>query len=106
MCARPSVQKKSKKTGAKSYKAEGNAVKAKINNAAWWEKGELLMKMVKPIIELLRHSDSKLPIMGKVYARMSVIATKLEDPAFASRLTQQQRNDLPALVTDRARSGW
>lgn len=90
-----------KKTQTKKYKTEGMRVKGMINNDDWWATGALIMEIVTPIIQLLRHADSELPIMGKVYARMGAIAAKLEDPEFAKGVTASQRRDIIKVHTVR-----
>ena len=90
-----------KKQRAKGYKAEGLWVKSKLQDPDWWEKGEMILGIVSPIIELLRLADSELPLMGKVYHRMSAIATQLDDTEFAPGLTQRQRSDLVKIHADR-----
>ena len=61
----------------------------------------MILGIVSPIIELLRLADSELPLRGKVYHRMSAIATQLDDTEFAPGLTQRQRSDLVKIHADR-----
>ena len=90
-----------KKKRKKSYYAEATVIKTRINNDAWWDKLALIMEIVTPIVELLKHGDSELPIMGKVYARMGAIAAKLDDSDFAPDLTPQQRREIVRIHADR-----
>ena len=85
----------------KSYYNEGVWLKSKFLDDDWWAKGELILEIVEPIVTLLRMADSELPLMGKVYHHMSVIASKLEDPSFASALTSAQRAKLVKIHADR-----
>ena len=59
-----------------------------------------ILTVVEPIISLLRQTDSELPLMGKVYHKMSLIATQLESSEFAPGLTTAQRRDLTKIHTD------
>ena len=90
-----------KKKAAKSYKAEGLWAKGRVLDEEWWLKGELILEIVNPIVELLRLGDSEVPLMGKVYYRMFLIKQKLEDPTFAPRLKDAHRRQLVKIHTDR-----
>ena len=84
----------------KSYYAEGIWVRSKMQDGSFWEMGAMIQKIVYPIIELLRLADSELPLMGKVYHRMSQIASHLESAEFEG-LTRAQRNRLESIHADR-----
>ena len=56
--------------------------KARIGEGAWWHRGEVILTIVEPIVELLRLADSDVPIMGKIYYRMFRIQEKLSDLTF------------------------
>ena len=85
----------------KPYYNEGIWLKSKYFDDDLWAKGELILEIVEPIVTLLRMADSELPLMGKVYQHMSVIASKLEDPSFASALTSARRAKLVKIHADR-----
>ena len=85
----------------KPYFEEGMWVRNQVLSAAWWGEGVLTEVLSEPLIVLLRHADSALPIMGKAYYRMYKIQEMLADPGFAPQLTAEQRPQVQQIHKDR-----
>jgi hypothetical protein len=53
-----------------TYKADAAVVKAAVLSEQHWEAAEQLLKVLRPIVKVLRLGDSNQPAMGKVYPSM------------------------------------
>ena len=53
----------------KADQASSKKVKDTVLDDAWWERVDLTIKIMDPIISLLRFADIDKPILGEVYER-------------------------------------
>jgi len=51
----------------KTYQIASKKVRDTVLDDAWWEKVDLTIKIMEPIISLLRFADTDKPILGDVY---------------------------------------
>jgi len=75
--------------------------KARIGEDAWWHRGEVILTIAEPTVELLRLADGDVPIMGKVYYRMFRIQEQLSDVTFVPSLSARERSAVVQIHKDR-----